>query len=73
MCIERAPEDYFAHIGLAATYGLLGNEKEAYAAGLEVLKLYPEFSIEELLKDSWLKNQAEIDNYRIGLRKAGLK
>jgi len=73
MCIEREPENYLAHIGLAATYGLLGNQKEAYAEGLEILKLYPEFSIEEFLKDSWLKNQEEINNYRIGLQKAGLK
>ena len=73
MSIEKQPENYFAHIGLAATYGLLGSDEEAYLEGLKILKLYPEFSIESFLKDSWLKSQDEIENYRIGLRKAGLK
>ena len=73
VCIKQNPDSYFAHIGLATTYGLLGNQKEAYAAGSNILKLYPEFSIEEFLKDSWLKNQDEINNYKIGLQKAGLK
>jgi adenylate cyclase len=73
MCIKQNPDNYFAHIGLATTYGLLGNQKEAYVAGSNILKLYPEFSIEEFLKDSWLKNQDEINNYKIGLQKAGLK
>ncbi len=73
MCIKVEPGDFNARIGLAATYGLLGREQEAYEAGLEVLKLDPDFSVEEFCKSSWLKNPAETENYRIGLRKSGLK
>lgn len=70
--INIQPDNLHAHIGLAATYGLLGLEKKAKASGLEILKIDPEYTIEQLLKVAPLKNQAEVERYSTGLRKAGL-
>jgi len=70
--INIQPDNIYAHIGLAATYGLLGLEKKAKASGLEILKIDPEFTIEQLIKVAPLKNQAEVERFCTGLRKAGL-
>ena len=70
--INIQPDNIHAHIGLAATYGLLGLEKKAKASGLEILKIDPEYTIEQLIKVAPLKNQDEVERYCTGLRKAGL-
>jgi len=70
--INIQPDNLHAHIGLAATYGLLGLEKKAKASGLEILKIDPEYTIEQLIKVAPLKNQDEVERYCTGLRKAGL-
>ncbi len=71
--IKREPNNVFAHIGLAATYSLMGREKEAHEAALEVLKIDPEFSLKKFAKTSPMKNQDELKRYIEALRKAGLK
>jgi adenylate cyclase len=71
--LQRSPDNIFAHIGLAATYSMMGREKEARAEAEEVLRLNPKFSLEGFAKMTPYKNQAQIDRFIDSLRKAGLK
>lgn len=71
--IKREPDNIFAHIGLTATYSLMGHEKEAHEAALEVLKIDPEFSLKKFAKTIPSKNQDRLKCYIEALRKAGLK
>ena len=70
--LQLAPDDINAHRGLAATYSMMGREKEASAEAAEVLRINPKFSL-----DFWVKThpyvQSEIDKLVNALRKAGLK
>ena len=50
--IQIAPDNIFAHIGLAATYSMMGREKEARAEAAEVLRINPKFSVDYLGKDT---------------------
>jgi adenylate cyclase len=71
--IERAPDSILAHLGLAATYSLMGREKEARAEADEVLKINPKFSLDNYAKLIPYKDQSDVDQYINALRKAGLK
>jgi len=71
--LRVAPNNIMAHIGLAATYSLLGSDEEARAETAEVIRINPKFSLESFAKTLPLKNQAQIDRYIEALRKAGLK
>jgi len=72
--LQRAPNSIFAHYGLAATYSLMGREKEARAEAEEVLRLNPKFSLDYLAKINPYKDPTVHDNFLINpLRKAGLK
>jgi adenylate cyclase len=71
--LHRAPDSAMPHVGLAATYSLMGREREAQDEAAEVLRIDPKFSLEHFAKSLLYKNQADLDR-RIGaLRKAGLK
>jgi adenylate cyclase len=52
------PDHLIAHVSLAATYVLMGREKEARAEGAEVLRIDPNFSLERYAKMFPLKNKA---------------
>jgi adenylate cyclase len=71
--IYKQPTFLFAHLGLAASYVLLGQEEKAHAEAAEVLKIDPEFSLERYAKTYPLKNKADLDRYVGALRNAGLK
>jgi adenylate cyclase len=71
--IQRSPNDILSHIGLAATYSIMGREKEARAEAEEVLRINPKFSVDSWAKMLAYKDQSEIDKYINALRKAGLK
>jgi len=71
--IKKQSNFIIAHILLAGTYSLMGREKDAHEAALEVLKIDPEFSLRKLTKASPMKNQDELKRYTEALRKAGLK
>jgi adenylate cyclase len=71
--IKRQPNNIFAYVGLTGTYSLMGREKEAHEAALEVLKIDPEFSLKKLAKALPSKNQDRLKRYIEALRKAGLK
>jgi len=70
--LQRSPENLFAHVGLAATYSVLGREKDAHAEAEEIIRIDPTFTLETLAKGFLLKNQADIDRTIEALRKAGL-
>ncbi|MEA1992541.1 MAG: tetratricopeptide repeat protein, partial [Thermodesulfobacteriota bacterium] len=71
--IKREPNNIFAHMGLAATYSVMGREKEAHEAALEVLKIDPEFSLKKFAKAVPSKDQDRLKRHIEALRKAGLK
>ena len=52
---------------------LMGREKEAHEAALEVLKIDPEYSLKNLAKILPMKNQNKLKRGSEALRKAGLK
>ena len=58
---------------LAATYSMMGREKEARAEAAEVLRINPKFSLDFFAKTSVYKEQSVRDNLFNALRKAGLK
>jgi adenylate cyclase len=72
--LQRAPNYILAHLGLAATYGLMGRENEARAEVEEVLKINPKISLDYLVKTDRFKDQSLREKYYYNpLRKAGLK
>jgi len=68
-----APDNIYAHTNLAATYIMMGREKEARAAAAEILRINPKFSFDYLAKILPYKDQSQKDKYFNALRKAGLK
>jgi adenylate cyclase len=71
--LQREPDNIFAHLGLAATYSMMGREQEARAEGAEVIRINPNFSLDSLARALPFKDQSMIDNYIGALSKAGLK
>jgi adenylate cyclase len=71
--IQLAPDDIRAHYYLAATYIMMGREKEARAEAAEVLRIDPKFSLDFLAKILPYKDPSERDKVINALRKAGLK
>jgi adenylate cyclase len=71
--LRISPDNILAHLGLAATYSLMGRDAEARAEAEEVLKTNPKFSLETYGKTVPHKNQAKLDRYIGALRQAGLK
>jgi adenylate cyclase len=66
------PNDYMAHMALAAAYSSAGRQEEARIAAEEVLRLNPKFSVVFWAKRLPYKNQADRELYIGALRKAGL-
>jgi adenylate cyclase len=71
--IQRSPDFLLVRIGLAASFGALGREKDARAAATEVLRIDPKFTLERFAHGLLYKNQNDADRYIDALRKAGLK
>ena len=71
--LTRNPEDFYARIGLTASYIMAGQEEEGRKQAVEVLRLNPEFSIEYFAKTMPYSNQADTERDIEVLRKAGLK
>jgi adenylate cyclase len=71
--IKREPNNFFAHLNLAATYSMMGREKEARFEAEEIRRLNPKFSVDQYAKVSPYKDRTETDKIIDGLRKAGLK
>jgi adenylate cyclase len=71
--IQIAPDNILAHTGLAATYSMMGREKEAHAEAAEVLRINPKFLLDNYAKRVSYKDQSQKDKVVNALRKAGLK
>jgi tetratricopeptide (TPR) repeat protein len=71
--LNRAPNDILTHLALTTAYSWAGRLEEARAQAAEVLRIKPNFSVEERAKIGLYKNQADLERYLEGLRKAGLK
>jgi adenylate cyclase len=71
--LQREPNNFFAHVNLAATYSMMGREKDAQAEAAEVQRLNPKFSVEKWAKVIEYKDQSEAEKIVAALRKAGLK
>jgi adenylate cyclase len=71
--LQRSPDNLLAHVLLAATYSMMGLEKEARAEAAEVLRINPKFSLDYFVKTLPYKDQSEIDKVVNAMRKTGLK
>jgi adenylate cyclase len=68
--VELNPDYRDAHIGLAATYSVLGREREARTEVEEILRIEPNFSLKKYAKFMYF--QVGLESEIEGLRKAGL-
>ena len=71
--LQLAPDNIVSHIGLAATYSMLGREKEARAEAAEIMRVNPKFSLDFVAKMLPYKDQSQTDKVVNALRKAGLR
>jgi tetratricopeptide (TPR) repeat protein len=71
--VNLNPKDILTHIALTTAYSWAGRHEEARAQAAEIMRINPKFSLEERAKFMPCKNQADLDRYLDGLRKAGLK
>jgi adenylate cyclase len=70
--IQEEPNDLFAYIVLASSYGLAGREEEARAAAKEILRIKPNFSVARLEQVVPHKDRTGVKRAGDALRKAGL-
>jgi adenylate cyclase len=71
--LQRAPNAFSIHAHLAVLYVLLDRQEEARAAANKVLELFPNFSVERIVKTMPFKNQDHRKLFFEAWRKAGLK
>jgi adenylate cyclase len=71
--VEREPRNQFPYLILASSCIFAGQEEEARAAAVEVLKINPTFSVEQFAKILPLKDTSQIHRMIEALHKAGLK
>ena len=71
--LNLSPKDLLTHIALTTSYSWAGRHEEARAQAAEIVRITPKFSVEERAKFMPCKNQADLDRFLDGLRKAGLK
>lgn len=71
--VEREPTLLLAHVALTTSCSLAGHEEEAHKAAAGVLKINPNFSVEQFVMGLPYKDQAKASMAINTLRKAGLK
>jgi tetratricopeptide (TPR) repeat protein len=71
--VEREPKNQFTYLSLAYACMLAGREEEARAAALEVLRINPNFSVEQYARLRPYVDKSQIDLMINALRKVGLK
>lgn len=69
----QEPNNLFAQLALTAAYSLSGRDENAREAAGELLRIDPDFSVENYSKTLPYKNQADRELVINALRKAGLK
>jgi tetratricopeptide (TPR) repeat protein len=68
-----SPDHLGAHLILAASYSALGQEEQARAAAVEVLRINPKFSLELFRQTNPLKDRTLLERFIAAQRNAGLK
>jgi adenylate cyclase len=71
--LHREPNSIYGHLALAATYTLVGRDEEARSEAAQVLRIDPNFSLNNMEKVAPFKDRAEVKRVADALRKAGLK
>jgi len=71
--LTYSPNLWLVHAGLAVSYSELGREEEARAAGVEMLRIVPQFSVEKWKPTAPYRDPAVTERLAAALRKAGLK
>jgi adenylate cyclase len=69
--IQLGPDNFYAHAELAATYIMMGREKEARAEAAEVVRINPKFSLDYYLPA--FKDQSSGEKIVNAWRKAGVE
>jgi len=68
------PDNWRAHVWLAAAYSLAGGMEDARAEVAEVLRINPKTSLEDIAKNGWFNyKKADKERFSNALRKVGLK
>ena len=73
--IQRYPPNYLVYLNYSISTSLLGRTEEARASVRELLRVNPQFSIEqfrEFMSRIGIKDQAAVEKFTEALRKAGL-
>jgi adenylate cyclase len=71
--LQKLPDHLVGHVGLTATYSMMGRDADARAQAKEVLRIDPNFSVDSYSKSHLYKNKDDWNRYMDALRKAGLK
>jgi tetratricopeptide (TPR) repeat protein len=71
--VEWEPTFLLAHIALTASCSLTGRENQASEAAKGILKINPNFSVDQLAMTLPYKDQSQVKLTIDALRKAGLK
>ena len=73
--IQRGPQSYLGYMGYSISTGCLGRTEEAGGSVRELLRVSPQFSIEQfrgMMSRIGMKDKAAVDKFSEALRKAGL-
>ena len=71
---QREPDELMGRLNLAASYMMAGKEPEARIEAAEILRINPNFSLEQFANSHPMKNQTDLrDGFIEPLRKSGLK
>jgi len=74
MALQRAPDYFWSHWGLAIVYAILGREEDAHFEVHEILKINPHFSSACMASFiEWYKDEDVRKKITEWIRKAGLK
>ena len=71
--VQKLPDHLVGHVGLTATYSMMGRDEDARAQAKEVLRIDPNFSVDSYSKSRLYKNKDDWNRYMDALRKAGMK
>jgi adenylate cyclase len=71
--LQYGPNSLWKHLMLAATYSMMGHEKEARAEAAEVLRINPKFSLDFWAKRALVRDESVRNKIVTALRKAGLQ
>ena len=72
--IKLYPDFVYERIGLAASYSLAGRMEEAHTEALDILKINPKISLDDIARSGYFNYKtADKDRFIDALRNAGLK